>query len=114
MIVSAFGSTEAPTSSGTDPTDVANTIASFVKTYNLDGVDVDYEVFIFELLIINCTHSIIQDFNAINAGDGKAEAWLTTFTQQLRDQLPAGQYLITHARMCIVNIFSRLKLIELI
>ena len=45
MIVSAFGSTEAPTSSGTDPTDVANTIASFVQTYNLDGVDVDYEVF---------------------------------------------------------------------
>lgn len=46
LIVSAFGSTEAPTSSGTDPTDVANTIASFVKTYNLDGVDVDYEVII--------------------------------------------------------------------
>ncbi|KAI5117051.1 hypothetical protein M0805_005290 [Coniferiporia weirii] len=80
LIVSAFGSTEAPTSSGFDPTDTANTIAAWVKEYDLDGVDVDYE-----------------DFNAMNAQDGSAENWLTTFTTQLRNQLPSGQYIITHA-----------------
>ena len=35
----------------------------------------------------------------MNAGNGKAEQWLISFTQQLRNQLPAGQYIITHARM---------------
>lgn len=39
----------------------------------------------------------IQDFKAINAQDGKAEAWLITFTKTLRDALPAGQYTLTHA-----------------
>lgn len=29
---------------------------------------------------------------------GTAEAWLISFTTQLRSQLPAGQYIITHAR----------------
>jgi chitinase len=56
-------------------------MASFVKTYSLDGIDVDYE-----------------DFGAINKGDGSAENWLITFTTQLRANLPAGQYIITHAR----------------
>jgi chitinase len=83
LIVSAFGSTETPTSSGFDPTDTANTIASWVKTYDLDGVDVDYE-----------------DFAAFDKGDGSAESWLTTFTSVLRSQLPSGQYIITHARTC--------------
>ncbi|KLO18244.1 glycoside hydrolase family 18 protein [Schizopora paradoxa] len=80
LIVSLFGSTDAPTSTGADPVGTANTMAAWVKEYDLDGVDVDYE-----------------DFNAINAGDGKAEAWLATFTQQLRTQLPQGQYILTHA-----------------
>lgn len=44
LIVSAFGSTEAPTSQGADPTATANNLAAFVKQYGLDGVDVDYEV----------------------------------------------------------------------
>ena len=34
----------------------------------------------------------------MNAGNGKAEQWLISFTKQLRKQLPAGQYIITHAR----------------
>jgi len=80
LIVSLFGSTDAPTSSGADPVATANTMAAWVLQYDLDGVDVDYE-----------------DFNAINAGDGKAEAWLATFTKQLRTQLPQGQYILTHA-----------------
>ncbi|KAF8892265.1 glycoside hydrolase [Infundibulicybe gibba] len=80
IIVSLFGSTDAPTSSGSDPVATANTMAAWVKQFNLDGVDVDYE-----------------DFNAINAGDGKAEAWLASFTKQLRVQLPQGTYILTHA-----------------
>jgi chitinase len=44
LIVSAFGSTDAPTSSKADPVATANTMASWVKEYGLDGIDVDYEV----------------------------------------------------------------------
>jgi len=80
LIVSVFGATDAPTSSGADPIATANTMAAWVKQYNLDGIDVDYE-----------------DFNAINAGNGKAEAWLASFTRQLRVQLPQGTYILTHA-----------------
>ena len=43
-IVSAFGATDSPTSSGADAATTANTIAAWVKQYQLDGVDVDYEV----------------------------------------------------------------------
>ena len=89
LIVSLFGSTETPTSAGVDPTDAANTIATWVKTYDVDGVDVDYE-----------------DFNAMNAQDGSAENWLTTFTKALRAQLPQGQYILTHAR----KVFSSKKI----
>lgn len=31
-------------------------------------------------------------------GDGKGEQWLEDFTTALRQELPAGQYLLTHAR----------------
>ncbi|KZT71954.1 glycoside hydrolase family 18 protein [Daedalea quercina L-15889] len=78
LMVSVFGSTDVPTSSGADPTDTANTMAAWAIEYGLDGVDVDYE-----------------DFDAFDAGT--AEAWLVTFTTQLRNQLPAGDYIITHA-----------------
>lgn len=78
LVVSAFGSTDSPTTSGADPTGTANTIASWVKQFDLDGVDVDYE-----------------DFQAMD--DGTAVQWLVTFTNALRAQLPAGQYIITHA-----------------
>ncbi|KAJ7603875.1 glycoside hydrolase [Mycena polygramma] len=79
LIVSAFGSGPVPTSSGDDPTAAANYISNYVITYGLDGVDVDYE-----------------DFSAVETA-GTAVAWLTTFTQALRAQLPAGQYILTHA-----------------
>ncbi|KAH9913859.1 glycoside hydrolase superfamily [Fomitopsis serialis] len=78
LMVSCFGSSDTPTSSNADPTDTANTMAAWVKQYDLDGIDVDYE-----------------DFDAFDAGT--AEAWLVTFTTQLRNQLPAGDYIITHA-----------------
>ena len=44
LMVSAFGSTDVPTSSGADPIATANTMAAWVKQYSLDGIDVDYEV----------------------------------------------------------------------
>lgn len=80
LIVSAFGSTDAPTTEGYDPTTIANDLAAFVLEYDLDGVDIDYE-----------------DFDAMNAENGSAEDWLTTFTQVLRAALPQGQYILTHA-----------------
>ncbi|EIW79362.1 glycoside hydrolase family 18 protein [Coniophora puteana RWD-64-598 SS2] len=80
LVVSAFGSTDTPTSAGADATATANKLAAWVKQYGLDGVDVDYE-----------------DFAAINKQDGKAEQWLSTFTSALRAQLPQGDYILTHA-----------------
>ena len=44
LVVSAFGSTDTPTSSGLDPIGLANTMGNWVKQYNLDGIDIDYEV----------------------------------------------------------------------
>ncbi|EKM81751.1 hypothetical protein AGABI1DRAFT_112003 [Agaricus bisporus var. burnettii JB137-S8] len=79
IIVSAFGATDAPTSTGRDPIATANTMANFVRQFRLDGIDVDYE-----------------DFNAFNAGNGSAEQWLISFTRQLRQQLPSGA-ILTHA-----------------
>ncbi|KAJ6525056.1 glycoside hydrolase family 18 protein [Mycena vulgaris] len=79
LIVSAYGAGPNPTSAGDDPTAAANFIANYVKTFNLDGVDVDYE-----------------DFGAIESA-GTAVAWLSTFTRALRAQLPQGQYILTHA-----------------
>ncbi|KAF8577414.1 glycoside hydrolase family 18 protein [Ramaria rubella] len=78
LMVSAFGSTDAPTSTSQNPTTLAQTMAAWVKEYDLDGIDVDYE-----------------DFNAVSAGT--AASWLVTFTTVLRQNLPEGQYLITHA-----------------
>lgn len=55
IIVSLFGSTDTPTTNGNNPIATANTMAAWVKKFNLDGVDVDYEVFcgFNNLLIIN-------------------------------------------------------------
>lgn len=43
-MVSAFGGTSLPTTNGSDPAQTAQTMASFVKANDLDGIDVDYEV----------------------------------------------------------------------
>jgi hypothetical protein len=85
LIVSAFGSTDAPTSTGADPKSTAQRLAKYVSQYNLDGVDVDYE-----------------DFNAFEKGDGSAEKWLITFTTALRSALPGGA-ILTHARKPLGN-----------
>ncbi|KDQ20356.1 glycoside hydrolase family 18 protein [Botryobasidium botryosum FD-172 SS1] len=80
VMVSAFGETVEPVTSKADAVATANKIATFVKQYDLDGVDIDFE-----------------DLPAMNKADGKAEAWLATLTKTLRTELPAGQYAITHA-----------------
>ncbi|KAF9266947.1 glycoside hydrolase [Marasmius fiardii PR-910] len=80
LVVAVFGATDVPTTTGADPIKTANTMAAWVKQYNLDGIDVDYE-----------------DFGAFDRGDGSAENWLISFTKQLRTQLPQGDYILTHA-----------------
>lgn len=80
FLVSAFGYGDNPTTDGKNPVTVANDLAAFVKKYNLDGVDLDWEDFV----------SLLPD-------TGKAEKWLSDFTTALRKQLPAGQYILTHA-----------------
>ncbi|EIW78011.1 glycoside hydrolase family 18 protein [Coniophora puteana RWD-64-598 SS2] len=80
LMVSAFGSSEAPTTSGADPVKTADSLATWVIQYGLDGVDIDYE-----------------DFQAMNKKDGTAENWLIKFTTELRKKLPSPQYVITHA-----------------
>ena len=42
-LVSAFGSTDFPTTQGADPIATAEALAAFVINNNLDGVDLDYE-----------------------------------------------------------------------
>ena len=45
LVVSAFGSTETPTSSGVNAVTAANSMAAWVIQYGVNGIDVDYEVF---------------------------------------------------------------------
>ncbi|KAI9463815.1 glycoside hydrolase family 18 protein [Boletus coccyginus] len=80
LIVSAFGSTETPTSSGVDPVKAANDMASWVIQYGVNGIDIDYE-----------------DLAAFTSGQGTAESWLISYTKQLRTKLPQGQYTLSHA-----------------
>ena len=44
LIVAAFGSTDTPTSSGLDAVTTANTMATWVTQYGMQGIDIDYEV----------------------------------------------------------------------
>lgn len=57
LIVSAFSDSNAPTTTGADPTSTAQTMAAWVMQFNLDGIDVDYEVrsLCFNPYIINFT-----------------------------------------------------------
>jgi hypothetical protein len=41
-MISAFGSTDFPTTGGRDPVQTAADLAKFVKNNNLDGVDIDW------------------------------------------------------------------------
>jgi chitinase len=79
LMVSAFGSTQNPTSAGYDATDCGLKLAKFVSDNQLDGVDIDWE-----------------DSPAFQKGDGSGENWLITLTKVLRANLPTGS-IITHA-----------------
>lgn len=79
VLVSAFGATEWPTTSGEDPVQTAQALAQFVKDNQLDGVDLDYE-----------------DNTAMDSGVGVN--WIVNCTNTLRSLLPASSgYIITHA-----------------
>ncbi|KAK8849537.1 hypothetical protein IAR55_004871 [Kwoniella newhampshirensis] len=77
LMVSAFGSTDQPTSNGADPVVTARNLAQFVIDYGLDGVDIDYE-----------------DMSAMNSA--RAVAWIVPFQRELRRLLPSP-YIISHA-----------------
>ncbi|KAJ7898395.1 glycoside hydrolase superfamily [Mycena leptocephala] len=79
LIVSVGGETEHPTTDGRDAKDTASKVAQWVKDYDLDGVDVDYEA-----SLIFASHP------------GTGEQWVIDFTTQLYADL-GGNYLITHA-----------------
>ncbi|KAJ3067041.1 hypothetical protein HDU98_009736 [Podochytrium sp. JEL0797] len=78
VMVSAYGAAEWPTLNGMNPVTRAQNLAAFVKKYQFDGADIDWE-----------------DNNSMDAGTG--EAWLITFMQTLRPLLPSPQYSISHA-----------------
>jgi len=50
LMLSAFGSTDAPTSNGANAATVGAAHAAFVTKYGLDGIDVDYEGIYFSAL----------------------------------------------------------------
>ena len=50
LMVSAFGSTDTPVSSGANAVGTANKMAKWVKQYDLDGIDVDFE----DLAAVKC------------------------------------------------------------
>lgn len=79
LLISAFGATDNPTSSGADPVQVGQKIAAFANDNLFDGVDIDWE-----------------DSAAFEKGDGSGEQWLITLTQTLRANLNPG-LIITHA-----------------
>ncbi|KAI9205140.1 glycoside hydrolase superfamily, partial [Polychytrium aggregatum] len=78
VLVAAFGAAEFPTLSKLDPVKTAQNLAAFVKQYQLDGADIDWE-----------------DNPSLEAGTG--EAWLISFQTELRNNLPSPRYIITHA-----------------
>eukprot|EP01084_Bolivina_argentea_P259583 438048_1 len=79
ILASCFGSTDFPT--GQNPITLGQTISTFIKTYQFDGVDIDWE-----------------DTKAFDSGDGSGEYWLSNLTITMRNNLPSTDgYIITHA-----------------
>lgn len=76
VLVSAFGDSEFPTSSGADPVACGHKLGQFVKENNLDGADIDWE-----------------DNTAMNRGTG--EDWLIKFTKAVREEIPT--HILSHA-----------------
>lgn len=70
-MVAAFGSVDTPTSN--DPTKMAQALASFVKTNQLDGCDVDYEG---RSRHVHSWDERLIRIDSIAFSSGKAEPWL--------------------------------------
>jgi chitinase len=79
VLVSAFGATNHPCSGGENAQQTCTQLAQWAKDNNFDGVDLDFE-----------------DSGSFNA-NGDGEAWLIECTRTIRDILPSGEYLLTHA-----------------
>jgi len=75
VLISAFGSTEFPTTAGIDPYTCGYSLGRFVRNNNLDGVNIDWE-----------------DNAAMNAGLG--EGWLVAFTRAVRSVIP--NHVVSH------------------
>ena len=75
ILVSAFGDSEFPTSSGEDPTTCGTKFGQFILDNNFDGGDVDWE-----------------DNQAMNRGTG--EQWLIDFTIAVRKVIP--NHILSH------------------
>ncbi|PIL26022.1 hypothetical protein GSI_11776 [Ganoderma sinense ZZ0214-1] len=80
LLVAAFGEEDLPASAGHDPIATAESMAQFVQSNQLDGIDVDFE-----------------ELKLMQSNAGAAETWVSSFTQALRTHLPKGQYIVTHA-----------------
>ncbi|KZV88831.1 glycoside hydrolase [Exidia glandulosa HHB12029] len=80
LVISIFGANGwVPVKDKIPPVELATKTAQFVKKFDFDGVDVDYEEF------------DVFDNNPTDAID-----WLVKYTRQLRQELPSP-YIISHA-----------------
>ncbi|WOO80092.1 uncharacterized protein LOC62_03G003603 [Vanrija pseudolonga] len=78
IMVSAFSDDDHIVSNKADPVATAQAIGAWVKKYNVDGVDIDYE-----------------DFAPLQNDQANALSWLTSFHNELANQLPLSQYAIS-------------------
>lgn len=77
LLVSAFGSTDSPTTDGKDPTALAESMANWVKTWGMDGIDVDYEV--------RCVLSIPSLIRGNNSAPGFQSSLIRNSGRMARD-----------------------------
>ncbi|KAL1411798.1 hypothetical protein Q8F55_002765 [Vanrija albida] len=78
LMVSAFSDDDHIVSNKADPVATAQSIGAWVKKYNVDGVDIDYE-----------------DFKPLQEDPAGSLAWLTAFHNELATQLPLSDYAIS-------------------
>jgi chitinase len=79
VLVSAFGATNKPCSGGENAQQTCTQLAVWAKENGFDGVDIDFE-----------------DTGTFNY-NGDGEAWLIECTRSVRNVLPLGEYIVTHA-----------------
>lgn len=99
IMVSAFGDDDLVITNKKDPVATADSLATFVKDNNLDGVDIDLEGgFASFPNSQRVAHtSLSSDFAPLKTGGDQTYAldWLTKFHNELRTQLPSDTYAIS-------------------